>query len=610
MTNNNNSHAEDVKAPMVRHARLTEDQIVADLRCSHEQQKAAARARREKAVQLPAADRFVPRADSQARWGRRSLSMSRCLSCFDRCVVAETARQRNSFTRRIRLLRARTALGLKDITSQDIAARVLEVQAHQSGEVFHALTATDRLTLPRPEVKWLIPGLLPENDFTIIGGRPKVGKTWLAVDMGRSILTGSDFMNFGASAIPYPVILVTDDQADGDSAEMLSATGIWNNPLLLWSRHFRLNEQNLAGLLRTIQDNPGAVVILDSLRSISRHLKHGENDPEIGAMLYDLKQVVLAAGGTLIAIHHCNKGEEQIGTEALSGHNAIAGAANTILTLHYVTAGGRPIKDTPRRRLVREARSGQGFDLVISRTPDGHSFCNEGPYSAWQERAEAAAQQETAKGRLTARQEAVLTVIKSAPDRWWTCRDVVNVRGIDWEGSRNNETRWVRDALNRLVELNYAETQRTENERTWKYTPDRCLANPVHPVKPSHGNAFDFTTGNGEPRELPAAGDVHGVHETVRERRSTALQDVHRLHGVHNPTEAGCASGDRAHEATFAAGQVVEHLGDDGHWTSGWRVAVLETTSRGDQRARIESTETPGAARNTLVTRLRPSGQG
>ena len=88
-------------------------------------------------------------------------------------------------------------------------------------------------------------------------------------------------------------MLVTDDQSAGDTADMLTAMDLWNHPRLITSEHFRLTEPDLDALLDAIKANPSAVVVLDSLRSIGRALQHGENDPEIGATLYDLKQSVI-----------------------------------------------------------------------------------------------------------------------------------------------------------------------------------------------------------------------------------------------------------------------------------------------------------------------------
>jgi hypothetical protein len=215
-----------------------------------------------------------------------------------------------------------------------------------------------------------------------------VGKTRLVHALARCLLCAEDFLGFGAPEEPRPVILVTDDQGDGDTAQMLQQLGIWDHPLLLWSRRFRATEANLDALLACLAAHPGAVVILDSLRSITRSCCFGENDPEMGSLIYDLKHQITDAGGTLLLIHHCNKANDTTGTEALSGHNAIAGAANTILTLHYLAKGNRLIKDSPQRRLVREARSGPPADLVVAIDGNTGAFARLGTYDDLQEQQE------------------------------------------------------------------------------------------------------------------------------------------------------------------------------------------------------------------------------
>ena len=168
------------------------------------------------------------------------------------------------------------------------------------------------------------------------------------------------------------VILITDDQSAGDTAEMLETAGLYEHPRLLWSQRFRLTEEQLDQLLSDIKTNPGAFVVVDSLRSITRSSGAKENDAEMGMLVYDLKQSVIDAGGSLLLVHHGNKDDKTVGMEAMSGHNSIAGACNTILSTHYLEdERGFACKDSPLRRVVREARSGQGADLVVEIKSDG-----------------------------------------------------------------------------------------------------------------------------------------------------------------------------------------------------------------------------------------------
>ena len=395
----------------------------------------------------------------------RRLSYTRSMACFERCVQIQAKRERNSLRRRARLLKAAKDLGLSSyVKAPDIAQRVLEAKDHHQGNCFRPLSAADRAAMPKPMVRWLLPDLLPARDLSIIGGRPKVGKTRLAIAMAAAVLNGKAFLELPAPVSPHTVLLVTDDQADGDTAQMLEALDLWHHPQLIWSRNFRLTEGDIDALLLAIKANPEALVVLDSLRSISRSLQHGENDPEIGATLYDLKQAVIDSGGTLLLIHHCNKAADQVGTEALSGHNAIAGAANTVITLHYLPGeNGQPNKAAPERRLVREARSGNGLDLVV--TPSGNSFRKVSTLSEWQQQIKAASKRD----RLTELQEQVLELLQGHNDEWLTRKQITEELELPWEDrGRNKEAKRVRDALHRLVELGEVESERSGTAASYR----------------------------------------------------------------------------------------------------------------------------------------------
>jgi hypothetical protein len=440
--------------------------------------------------------KFTPRPDSTARWGQRRLSPTRARACLERCIWIQASRERNGLRRRARLLRAAADLGLsKYINRQEIAQLVMEAKDQQQGRGFACLSAADRSAMDRPTVEWLLPGIVPARDLTIIGGRPKTGKTRLAMAAAEAVLNGRSFMENPAPQ-PGTVILVSDDQADGDTADMLDSLNIWDHPRLLWSRHFRLTESDLESLLQVIRQNPGALIILDSLRSIGRSLQFGENDPEIGAMLYDLKAAVVTAGGTLVIIHHCNKADGLTGTEALSGHSAIAGAANSIVTLHYLPDDkGRPLKDAPQRRMVREARSGRPLDLVISPVAGTGRFYAVGTFSDWQRQQQEAGDEEKKIGRMPESQKRVLAAV-SAADGWVTRRQVCDALGIDWGvGGRTGQPRGVDDALGALVQKNLLESLSVKGVITYQLSSRRTQIDvtSVNSVTPSHANESRVT---------------------------------------------------------------------------------------------------------------------
>jgi hypothetical protein len=400
---------------------------------------------------------------------KRKLTHTRAMRCFDRCVEVQAQQQRNSLTRRARLLKALHDLDLaKYVNRAEISQKVLEAKDRQQGRCFKAITSAERIAMERPTVSWLIPGILPDGDASIIGGRPKVGKTRLAYALAAALLTGKPVFGFEAPA-PRPVIVISDDQGDGDTADMLTELGIWDHPGLTWSRNFRLTESDLDLALAEIKRQPGALVIFDSLRSISRSLQYGENDPELGAIIYDLKEAVVEAGGTPVLIHHCNKTEGLVGIEALSGHSAIPGAANTILTVAYLPdEKGKPQKDDQQRRLHREARSGKPFDLVIAPAAGG-AFERVAEFGEWVADQRKVGSEQEALGKMPTVNVKILEVLCRDREKWFTRREVCEARGVPWgDRGRGPEVQKVTRALQRLVKENFAESQRNGQEATFR----------------------------------------------------------------------------------------------------------------------------------------------
>ena len=307
---------------------------------------------------------------------RKHLPLHRRLDLFERFLLQSLRRHRNPFRRMVYLRAVVKQLDLGQLVKEkDLPERVVAAMSQRMGGRYRALTAEQRKELQLSEVVWLVPDVIPAGDLTFVGGRPKVGKTLLVVDLIRCLLNGEGWLGFPSTGVKHTVILVSDDQGDRDTKAMLTRQGLWDHERLFWSSSFRLDEQQLDQLLDDIKANPGAVVVVDSLRSITRGLTTNENDPALGVLLYDLKAAVMAAGGTLLMIHHASKTSNEVGVEALSGHSSIPGAGNSVITVHYLPAkDGKSVqKEIPERRLFREGRSGSETpDLVVRIGPAGH----------------------------------------------------------------------------------------------------------------------------------------------------------------------------------------------------------------------------------------------
>ena len=283
--------------------------------------------------------------------------------------VDRTVRQHRNSIRRLAYLRdVRVKLKLQHVIKEDqLIKMIMESQDVLAGNIYKSINAATRIAEGLPELNWLVENRIPKTDLTIIGGKPKVGKTRLSIGLARCLLMGEEFLDVKPAGLSK-IILITDDQSDADSGQMMQAAGIYEHPNLYWSKKFRYTENDINRVLKDIKTFDEPIVILDSFRSTTRTTGVRENDQEAGMILYDLKHAITEEGGTFILLHHANKDNNNVGVDALSGNTAISGAANTVLTIHQLQdpETNKLQKNIKERRIVREARSGEDFDLIAT----------------------------------------------------------------------------------------------------------------------------------------------------------------------------------------------------------------------------------------------------
>lgn len=321
---------------------------------------------------------------------------------------------RNTLRRRVLLRSVRKRLDLAQVLKDpELASMVMAAQDKAAGNYYEAFNAAQRKGMEIPDIQWVIPELIPANDATLLVGAPKVGKTRLAVVIVKAILEQQGCIGCAAGPGTPEVIFISDDQSPADTAAMFRNAGIMEHERLLWSPTFRMDEEQLDRLLNDIKAHPGAVVVIDSLRSTTTSTGLDENTQEMGTLVYDLKRAAIEAGGTLMLIHHGSK-QGGIGQDALSGHNSIGGACNGVIHISYlVDDKGRPQKSSNERRVIREARTGQCFDNVVAVQDQGPwtflgSFES---YEAKQEERDEEAKERTKLKKLNNPQNSLLAIL-------------------------------------------------------------------------------------------------------------------------------------------------------------------------------------------------------
>lgn len=187
-----------------------------------------------------------------------------------------------------------------------------------------------------PEVKWIIRDLLPQG-LCILAGAPKVGKSWLAQQLGLSVAIGGMALgsfqcNKGqvlhlaledtSARIQTRMMLLLRGQAQSTDLERYHSTTAWDTLPEAITRM----EEWITG-----QDSPRMIIIdtFQKIRAIGR-----KSDDSIYAKDYlDVGQLhYLAAryGIAVLLVHHKRKAQADDPMGGVSGSTGVTGAADNI----------------------------------------------------------------------------------------------------------------------------------------------------------------------------------------------------------------------------------------------------------------------------------------
>ena len=206
------------------------------------------------------------------------------------------------------------------------------------------ITAENLAAKVFPEVQWLVEGIWPSG-YTNLAGAPKSGKSFMALQLAGAVSTGGLMFGHIPTGDPRPVLYLALEDGYRRLQSRMAMTGIETNGLLSFATS--LNKQpvmeSIAGWLEGYKDD-APLVILDTLGrafadSPSKASQFSQ-EYEVGGGLQDLVKDIDNAA--LVALHHTRKDTSSMDwMDAVSGTNAIAGAADTVMVLQRERASNR-----------------------------------------------------------------------------------------------------------------------------------------------------------------------------------------------------------------------------------------------------------------------------
>lgn len=190
-----------------------------------------------------------------------------------------------------------------------------------------------------PEPRWAVPGLLSEG-LTILAGKPKLGKSWLALNLGLTIAAGGMALGTTKVVAGDVLYLSLEDRwrrIQDRARKVLHGIGCAASARLHVAVEWpRQDQGGLAAIEKWIKrvERP-TLVIVDVWAKFRPIVKGGnrnayEQDYE---QVSEFKRAMDDNRVSAAVVHHCKKAKSEDALEEVSGTNGIAGSADGILVL-------------------------------------------------------------------------------------------------------------------------------------------------------------------------------------------------------------------------------------------------------------------------------------
>ena len=195
-------------------------------------------------------------------------------------------------------------------------------------------------------IQWLAEGFLTEGLF-ILAGPPKVGKSWLSLNIAISVAKGNMVLSSFKTNKAGVIYLALEDnhrriqsriqnnlyyETDKKAPDNLYFPEVTNNVP-------KLNEGGIDELEKLVLDHPEVkLIIIDTLGRIRADKRRGDNNIYLADydLLAQLQEFALRNKICVLVVHHTKKGSEENVFEEISGTTGITGAADAMMVLKKV----------------------------------------------------------------------------------------------------------------------------------------------------------------------------------------------------------------------------------------------------------------------------------
>ena len=205
-------------------------------------------------------------------------------------------------------------------------------------------SAAKLLETEMPPTAWAVPGVLPAG-VTLLAGKPKQGKSWLALGLCEAIAAGG--VAFGTKRVEkgetlYLALEDNERRMQKRLKKVLHGRGCPDG--MHYSTEWpRLEEGGTEALERWLEDTPGArLVVIDTLQKVRTPARGKNVYAEDYAALESLLPIAARYGVAIVVVHHLRKGEAADAQDEISGSTGLSGGVDGYMILRRKPGGRGP----------------------------------------------------------------------------------------------------------------------------------------------------------------------------------------------------------------------------------------------------------------------------
>ena len=193
-----------------------------------------------------------------------------------------------------------------------------------------------------PPVSWIVRDLVPEG-VTVLAGKPKLGKSWLALQLGYAVASDGEVLGRPVSdgSVLYAALEDNNRRLKSRLQKMAPRSDDWPDRYLLATEWPRLDSGGLEALEVWIGEHLDArLIIVDTLATVRPAGSPRDNqyqaDYEVVRGLHGLASQY---GIAIVIVHHVRKADANDPFDTVAGSTGLTGAADATLVLTNASEG-------------------------------------------------------------------------------------------------------------------------------------------------------------------------------------------------------------------------------------------------------------------------------